>query len=609
MSEARFALAIDIGGSHIVVATAALSQSEQTDVALHQWGHERPTAPAIAYLSNDDTLLFGDDAAESAAADPPRAVTNFCHRLGDDIPFVIDGCALSAEYVFSKAVSWVIDAVADVQRAAPAAIVLTHPAHWGEHRLDVLRVALREEGIGPVSTIPAAKAVALHHDRSHPIEPGDTLAVYDLGAETVESVVLRKRHDGHFEFVGDAVHIDGTGGTRFEDAVLEHVVAAAQLDTAAVASHHDALLLRDELRRAKETLSAHPDATVALPGGTSVRVTRAEFENAIAAEVEHSLDAVTQAIDSAQLSHDDLSTLVLAGGSSRIPFVTQRLADRFERPTASDPSPEAAAALGAAHAGLAELRAQQVLEQVADEASDEFDEEAQRFSPALLRAAHGRSAHRKGSLILPAVVIAALAGALVVGGAAALGDTRVDPFGGTTPRGDAFEFDGIWAVPANASEDVETTPDEKAPAPDGNAGAAEPGTGTRSSQAVRPPLAPQRPVQSALIAQQPRASSPSSSAATRPPAKSPSTPSSTATPTQETPADPHPAETPPPSTHPTTPPADPSPPLDPDPEPAPVADPPPTSDPPTEPAPQDPVPQDPAPQDPVQEQPPGVQTN
>lgn len=429
MSESEFVLAIEIGGSHVVVATARLAQSEQTEVALHEWAHSQRRAPAIAYLAHDETLLFGDEAAQRASEDPARAVTGFTHRLGDDIPFAIDGCALPAELVYAAAALWAIDTVTDIEGVAPVALTLAHPAHWGEHRLATVRDALTRQGVTEITLIPAAKAAAMHLDASHPLESGETVAVYDLGASTVESVVLRKRHDGLFDIIGDAVHIENIGGAGFEDAVLEHVIAAGALDLEQFAPHHDASLLRHTVRAAKEALSSHPDATIDIPtAATSVRITRAEFEEMIVDDIDESLEALTQAIESAHLTPAALSAIVLAGGSSRIPFVAQRVSDRFDRPVVVDAVPEAAAVLGAARAELAERHARQLSENGADGEPDGSTDDAQSFSPVLVGASRdSASPLRRGLFIFFTIVATVMAGAIVLGGAAALGDTRAGP--------------------------------------------------------------------------------------------------------------------------------------------------------------------------------------
>lgn len=474
VSESEFVLAIEIGGSHIVVATARLTQSEHAEVALHEWAHSQRRAPATAYLCQDDSLVFGDEAARRGDDDPARAVTDFARRLGDDTPFIVDGCALPAELLYAKAVSWAIDAVTDVEGVAPAALTLAHPAHWGEHRLASLREALDRQGITEITLIPAAKAAAMHLDASHPLEPGETVAVYDLGATTVESVALRKRRDGLFDIIGDAVHIDDIGGTGFDDAVLEHVVTAAELDFSRFAPLPDATHLRTAVRAAKELLSSHSDATITVPSAaSSVRITRAEFEEMIVDDVDHSLEALTQAIESARLTPAALNVILLVGGSSRIPFIAQRLGDRFACPVIVDAVPEAAAVLGAARAELADFLARQPSESATDGDLDASADGEQPFSPALVGAPRPpASALKRGLSIFFGIAATAIAGAVVLGGTIALGDTGAGASGDTmrTPTESAPTLSPAYPPPPSHQPTTPSAgpPADPSPIPDPN---------------------------------------------------------------------------------------------------------------------------------------------
>jgi hypothetical protein len=102
---------------------------------------------------------------------------------------------------------------------------------------------------------------------------------------------------------------------------------------------------------AKEALSydTEVDIAVALPGlHTRVRLTRAEFEALIGPALADTVAAMRRTLDSAKVPPGDVGRILLSGGSSRIPLVTQLLSAAFERPVALDPHPEHSIALGAA---------------------------------------------------------------------------------------------------------------------------------------------------------------------------------------------------------------------------------------------------------------------
>ena len=88
---------------------------------------------------------------------------------------------------------------------------------------------------------------------------------------------------------------------------------------------------------------------VALPGVWSeVRLTRGEFEQMIAPALIEPLRAFRRGVASAGISASDIHTVLLVGGSTRVPLVAETVAGELGRPVAVDTHPKHAVALGAA---------------------------------------------------------------------------------------------------------------------------------------------------------------------------------------------------------------------------------------------------------------------
>jgi hypothetical protein len=194
------------------------------------------------------------------------------------------------------------------------------------------------------------------------VEPGAVVAVYDLGGGTFDAAVLRKG-EASFEILGAPDGVERLGGLDFDDAVFQHVMAAigpavAQLDPDDPAVLAGVARLREECTSAKEGLSSDTDVSipVLLPNvRTEVRLTRAEFEDMIEPAMSQTIDALSRALNSADVKPDDLSRVLLVGGSSRIPLVAQRVSAALGRPVAVDAHPKHSVAVGAVMA-LAEAR-------------------------------------------------------------------------------------------------------------------------------------------------------------------------------------------------------------------------------------------------------------
>jgi hypothetical protein len=109
--------------------------------------------------------------------------------------------------------------------------------------------------------------------------------------------------------------------------------------------------LRQDCVLAKETLSVDTEAVIPvfLPGRHfEVRLTRAAFEDMVRGPVEATVAALMRTVQSAGLGPSDLTSVLLVGGSSRIPLVAQMVSQAFGRPIVDTVNPKHAVALGAA---------------------------------------------------------------------------------------------------------------------------------------------------------------------------------------------------------------------------------------------------------------------
>jgi hypothetical protein len=175
-----------------------------------------------------------------------------------------------------------------------------------------------------------------------------TVAVYDLGGGSLDVAVVRATAD-RAELVGTPEGVERLGGVEFDTALMRYVDERV---VARGADDRDARVLLDRLRRAcadaVRALSEVDEVTVAVPGGTAVRVSRTDFEHLVRPYIEYSLGVLSRALDSAELRPADLDEVRLVGGSARLPMVARMIAQHLGRPVRVDPTPTHAVALGTA---------------------------------------------------------------------------------------------------------------------------------------------------------------------------------------------------------------------------------------------------------------------
>lgn len=318
-------------------------------------------ASATAFVEPSGRIVTGDEAERLGVECPENLIREYTGRVGDGVHIVAGDHAVQAETVMAAAVQHTVERVAAQLGCRPFQVCVTHPASWGSYKTELLTRALLQAGLDDVMVAPDAAAAAGQHVGTD-LGRATTLAVYDLGGDSVDAAVVRC-DDGAFGVLGNPQRTSHVGGASFDQALFEHLCRSVGLRTfnQSVAGLGAAVrTLRKQSIAAKETLSVDTDAMVSvqLPGlRTRVRVVRAEFEDAIRSAVQDSVDALREAIHLAGLQPADIDAVVLVGGSCRIPLVVQTVSAELRLPVAVGECPEATVARGAARMAAERARA------------------------------------------------------------------------------------------------------------------------------------------------------------------------------------------------------------------------------------------------------------
>ncbi|MCO4237585.1 Hsp70 family protein [Pseudarthrobacter sp. MDT3-28] len=359
----NYVLALDVGTSFTAAAIVRINHDASLVPESLPLGLRGTAVPSVVYYPEEGPILVGEAAERRGLDSPERVVREFKRRVGDDVPIAVGTLSLPAEDVFATMARWVADRAEEREGAPPSDIILSHPASWGAHRTQLILAALASKDLTKVTLISEPEAAALHYAAQVRVEAGSTIAVYDLGGGTFDTAVLKKTDAGHFELLGRPEGIEGLGGADFDAAVLRYVAdhagqGLANLDPSAPVALAALSRLRRECVEAKEALSADSEASISvlLPGfQQQVRLVRSDFEAMISEPIRETVDALERSLQDLGLTPDDLSAVLLIGGSSRIPLVAQLISEQLDRPIAVDADPKSSICLGAA---VAALRAQ-----------------------------------------------------------------------------------------------------------------------------------------------------------------------------------------------------------------------------------------------------------
>jgi molecular chaperone DnaK (HSP70) len=337
---------VDFGTSH-TVAVVSVPGGEDRLVTVDG----EPWLPSAVFAARDGRPVVGVDAIRLGVEEPARVELWPKARIGEG-EVLLGDVAVPVGALFRAVLREVIERAVGTAGGPIQHLVLTHPADWGTIRLGTLRTAAH--GLTPrVTTVPEPVAAAAWFAEHNELAVGEAIGVLDFGGGTCDAAAVRRESAG-LTVLGCAGLAD-LGGNDLDRRILDHAVRTApgvgERIGGALPGTPDELRelarLREGVRAAKERLSDHPLADVALPGGLpNLPLTRQEFETLIAADIVRAVGLLDDTVRGCGLNPRELVAVQLAGGSSRIPLLATLLAMCIQRPLHLNDQPETVVALG-----------------------------------------------------------------------------------------------------------------------------------------------------------------------------------------------------------------------------------------------------------------------
>lgn len=341
-------IGIDLGTTFSAVA--ALKDSTP---AILPKGNQR-TIPSVVGISPEGELIAGTPARNQYIVSPERTVRSIKRKMGtDELVQMADKTYTPQE--ISAFILREMKSIAEANLGQPIEkAVITVPAYFNDAQRQATKDAGEIADLEVVRIInePTAAALAYGLDREEEMK----VMVYDLGGGTFDVSIIELHH-GIIEVLSTAGD-NQLGGDDFDELLAEMLADEFE-------DEHDVELRRDRrawarlVRAAEECkieLSDQPFAWVRLeylaekngkPLHLKREVSRDEFIDLIQELVEGTLGHIDRALADAELSSIDIDEVLLVGGSTRIPYVWQLVAERMEQDPHSEINPDEAVALGA----------------------------------------------------------------------------------------------------------------------------------------------------------------------------------------------------------------------------------------------------------------------
>ncbi|HEX2577994.1 MAG TPA: molecular chaperone DnaK [Aquihabitans sp.] len=345
------AVGIDLGTTNSVVSVL-----EAGDPIVIPNAEGSRTTPSVVAFAKNGEVLVGEVAKRQAITNPDRTIRSVKRHVGTNWTIDIDGKAYTAQEISARTLMKLKrDAEAYLGDTVNQAVI-TVPAYFDDAQRTATKEAGQIAGLEVLRIINEPTAAAL----AYGLEKDDTeqtILVFDLGGGTFDVSVLEIA-DGVFEV--KSTHGDtNLGGDDWDQKVIDWLVDGFKGDHGVDLSKDNMAVqrLKEAAEKAKIELSQVQSTQINLPFITAtdagplhldMTLTRAMFQELTADLLARTRKPFEQAISDAGLTQGQIDHVVLVGGSTRMPAVT----DLVKELTGSEPNksvnPDEVVAIGAA---------------------------------------------------------------------------------------------------------------------------------------------------------------------------------------------------------------------------------------------------------------------
>ena len=317
------------------------------------------TTPSVVAFTKDGERLVGETAKRQAITNPGKTISSIKTEMGSDFKVDIDGKKYSPEEISAMILQKLKSDAEGYLGETITEAVITVPAYFTDSQRQATKDAGKIAGLEVKRIInePTAAALAYGMDKDH---DQHKIMVYDLGGGTFDVSILEVG-DGVFEVLATRGN-NKLGGDNFDNIIIDYLAEEFKKENGMDLRHDPTSLqrLKDAAEKAKKELSTTLSSNINLPFITAINgvpahlnmdLKRAKFDELTAGLVEETTIPVKEALKDAGLSASDIQSVLLVGGSTRIPAVQDSVKKLIGRDPQKDINPDECVAMGAAIQG------------------------------------------------------------------------------------------------------------------------------------------------------------------------------------------------------------------------------------------------------------------
>ncbi len=369
-------IGIDLGTTN---SAMAVYEGNEAKIIANKEG--KNTTPSIVAFTDKGEILVGESAKRQAVTNPEKTIYSIKRIMGlmfnEDkakeaerrLPYkIVDrngACAIeisgkvyTPQEISAKILMKLKEDAESYLGESVTEAVITVPAYFNDSQRKATKEAGTIAGLNVLRIInePTSAALAYGLDKKE----SEKIMVYDLGGGTFDVTVL-ETGDNVVEVLatgGDAF----LGGDDFDNRVIDFLAAEFKSETG-IEIKNDVMALqrlKEAAENAKKELSSAMETEINLPFITAdatgpkhlvKKLTRAKFESLTEDLVEETISKIESVIKDAGLTKNEVSEVVMVGGSTRIPKVQERVKAFINKDLNKSVNPDEVVAVGASIQG------------------------------------------------------------------------------------------------------------------------------------------------------------------------------------------------------------------------------------------------------------------
>jgi len=318
--------------------------------------------PSVVGMSETGDLLVGEAAKNQSIAFPDRTIASIKRMLGEDKTITLGKEQFTPQEIAGAIIKRLkLDAEEHLGEIVEEAVI-TVPAYFSDAQRQAVKDAGEIAGFVVERILNEPTAAALAYGLN--MESKDTIMVYDFGGGTFDVSIIKSR-EGAFRVLATNGDVQ-LGGDDMDWAIADWLKKnfkkseKVDLEGKEIDEIQKRVIqqrLKDAAETAKKDLSEHLETTINLPfiyteseepKHLKATLTRNQLEDIIEPLIQKTKKPLEQSMKDAKLSYKDLDSILLVGGTTRIPKVKQFVEDLVGSTLDHKVDPEQSVALGAA---------------------------------------------------------------------------------------------------------------------------------------------------------------------------------------------------------------------------------------------------------------------